>query len=455
MRNQSWLPGAFVAAVAFVLLSTASCGGCNGVDCVIQASEDLAEELISQKSPQVPDIVEIAGAPTCAPFVPASTVGQGLIFIDITQSMAGFTSGAEYREFDYVMDAVSGSLGVSNIVEFGNKGGALFSELPTSSAQHDQATYVGQNNPDYCLYNFALNWQEDKPILYLTDGVLSALSGTASGPTIGALYQWLEAGHHIGTMAFRGGFAGRLWSEQAGNWIGEVDVPDRPFYLFILTRDQNQLTAVLDQLRRVLLTGQGGTLREQFAPAGVVGDSPLTIVQFGERERSCSVQSVIPNFTQNTALGWTMVAGQTADDLKNSTQELVTWECFPAALANDPSEQWFSGGDMTFTYHVWAEPTFTAAANPLEANFEVAGSTLEGTIGRGFPTTTQYSFWALEMRGRRGPLRQDLRDLSTFSDTDVTRANRTYQFDFLIENLALFDFERNPATASFYLTVDH
>jgi hypothetical protein len=59
------------------------------------------------------------------------------------------------------------------------------------------------------------------------------------------------------------------------------------------------------------------------------------------------------------------------------------------------------------------------------------------------------------MRGKRGPLRQDLRDLATFSDTDITRANRTYQFDFLIENLALFDFERNPATASFYLTVDH
>ena len=112
MRNLTLkLPAA--AGVALILLAAAGCTqtesegasescarNINGID---ECSQQLAQQLEGAKTYSPPPAPEITGAPTCTPFDPGTPGGDGLMFIDITQSMAGFTSGTNYREFDYVM----------------------------------------------------------------------------------------------------------------------------------------------------------------------------------------------------------------------------------------------------------------------------------------------------------------------------------------------------------------
>jgi hypothetical protein len=423
--------------------------GCN-VNCVAQASIALAGSLEANSGSEPSDATTIADPPECTSFQPSPSTEDALMFIDITQSMAGFTAGAVYREFDEVMDDVSGALGLSRVVEFGRKGAALFTEGAVVRSLHSEAAYSGLNNPDYCLFDFALNWDGDKPIIYLTDGVQSAKSISASGPSVAALTKWLERGHHVGIMAFRGKFSGRLWSERAQDWIGPVREDSetrRPFYLFVLASDEAELEDVFEQLDSTLRQ-DGAALKPQYGTS-------LTTVQFGERERTCNLTTTIPYFTNDPPSRWTWV-----EDLKiatfavTDTTEIARWECDELVNApSDPSVR--RGGSVEFTYREWdraASAFGDPIGNPLGAAFSFQRGTLTGKIGND-PLIQPYTFWALEISGERGPMRPDLRALSTFSDATLDAADKTYRFDSLIENLAAADFEHQRPTATVYLTV--
>ena len=429
--------------------------GCN-VNCVAQASIALAGSLEANSGSEPSDATTIADPPECTSFQPSPSTEDYLMFIDITQSMAGFTAGAVYREFDEVMDDVSSALGLSRVVLFG-KSGALFQESAASFVLHDEAVYTGENNPDYCLWDFALNWDGDKPIVYLTDGVQSAESIGAPGPSVDALKKWLEKGHHVGIMAFRGKFSGRLWSEQAGNWIGvvsedfvsEASEKRRPFYLFVLASDEDELEDVFEQLDNTLRQ-DGAALKPQYGTS-------LTTVQFGERERACNLRSTMPYFMAETSSRWTWVDDQRIPAFKTDPgTEIGTWVCDD--LENAPSGP-SASGSVEFKYWEWdrnARAFGGPKNNPQGAKFNLEENTLRGTLGSNFPgTPTRHTFWALEVSGERGPMRPDLRALSTFSDATLDAADKTYRFDWLIANLAAADFERRPPTASLYMTVKH
>jgi len=419
------------------------------VNCVQQKSIELAKSLEANMGAVASAPTTIANPPACTSFQPSPSAEaeDALMFIDVTQSMAGFTAGATFREFDDVMDAVSSALGLSRVVLFGKKG-ALFQERPAGSVLHDETVYTGGNNPDYCLWDFALNWDGDKPIAYLTDGVQSAASIGALGPSVDALKKWLERGRHVGIMAFRGKFSGRLWSEQAQNWIGVVpEDPEttRPFYLFVLASDEAELKAVFGRLDTILRPG--GALHQQFG-------TNLTTVQFGERERVCTLTPTISFFVQNRMSNWTWVNNPKIPDFKTDPDtEIARWAC--NNLENAPSEP-SQSGSVEFKYWEWDG---TAGAfggpvnNPQGAQFNLEKDTLRGTIGKNVPTTTRYTFWDLEVSGQRGPLRSDLRALSTSSDATLEAADETYRFDWLIENLAAADFEHQRPTATLYLTL--
>ena len=443
----------YFAILSLGIALTAYAAACkNPRNLVTQKSIALADFLeANRESAEPSDTTTIANPPACTSFQPSPSNEDALMFIDITQSMAGFTAGTTYREFDEVMDAVSSALGLSRVVLFG-KSGALFQESAASFVLHDEAVYTGENNPDYCLWDFALNWDGDKPIVYLTDGVQSAESIGAPGPSVDALKQWLEKGHHVGIMAFRGEFSGRLWSEQARNWIG--DFPEdletgRPFYLFVLASDEAELRAVFGQLDTILRQN-GAALKPEYGTS-------LTTVQFGERERTCNLNSTIPFWDNAPGSRWTWVDDPDVDSLKiGQATEIASWAC--EGLENAPSDPSVNGS-VEFTYREWdsaAEAFGDPGDNPPEAKFNVANAKLTGTIGNGPPPPEPgYTFWALEISGERGPMRQELSDLSTFSDATLDAADKTYRFDSLIENLAAADFERQRPTAPFYMTLKH
>ena len=89
---------------------------------------------------------------------------------------------------------------------------------------------------------------------------------------------------------------------------------------------------------------------------------------------------------------------------------------------------------------------------PREADFSFSNGQLGGRIGE-ISETTNYGFFAFQISGQRGPLRDKLRELSTDTDVASEDASRTYRFSWLIDHLARFDFAREVPTGSFYLTV--
>ena len=143
----------------FAILSLGiTLSGCDYTNTVAQAGFALIDSLEANKISGPSDTTTIAAPPVCTSFQPSPSDENALMFIDITQSMAGFTAGADYREFDEVMETVSIALGLSRFVEFGRKGAALFTERAARRSFHTEAAYSGLNNPDYCLFDFALNW---------------------------------------------------------------------------------------------------------------------------------------------------------------------------------------------------------------------------------------------------------------------------------------------------------
>ncbi|MEQ8330666.1 MAG: hypothetical protein RH859_09415 [Longimicrobiales bacterium] len=373
--------------------------------------------------------------------------GRAILFVDGTQSMAGFTEGEAFREFDIVLDAVATGLGLTQVVMFGvteapPPAGGLFRIRPAGRGLHDENAYIGLNNPDYCLFDLARTSSDPRPILYLTDGVQSARSLGTPGPSVAVLQELIRTGHTVSVMAFRGGFAGRAWSEQASAWIPGVSVPDRPFYLIWVTRDQADSDFLFSMLSRASL-------------------GHVAFARFGGASPSCRLFPLIDRQSEQEDPLWILLPPSVARRIDSEHLPVAEWRCaLPPSTALE-----FVAASVASTFRAW-EPGSEGFSPPTEApvgtefssdSIHAEGTSssvvVKGTVGT--LTSSRYAYIALGLTATPGPLREDLRSLSTNSDVSPDEVSRTYRFAWLLDHLIQADFAREVPREQIGLTIQY
>jgi hypothetical protein len=415
--------GAWLAAVA----------GCGGeAERVARASQALATELAAADSP---------GPTPARVSVFASGGGETRLYVDASRSMAGFVGcRATATEFDQVLDRLANDLGITSVRLFGQPsgGGDLVEERDLDRSVHCGDAFRRLQNPDYELY---ARMEQDSAAavnVYFSDGVQSATTAATPSPSVRALQTWLANGRALAILAFRSRFSGEPWSEQRNAWMDSTEVPDRPFYVFVLGTTEAAIDQTLARLSPSL--------------------KPEATLRFPADPFTCGIRRKVQAQRETSSPLWALVPPSVHRQMSAQPIHVADYAC----TIRDGYPLRAVEAALTVSYRRWDGQGFGAEVPlPEPASFAVgtpaasaAGSVtpVHGTVPRDHPGTL-FGFYHVRLSPRPGALKAELESLSTESDADPAQFNRTYRFSWLVEHLVRSQFARGPRPASLFLTI--
>lgn len=411
---------------------TITLAGCEQeLDRVMAASRKLSGDLAQADS----------GGSARPATAPAPKGDETRLYVDASRSMAGFVGcSATATEFDQVLDRMANDLGITSVRLFGESAGGapLVEERSLDRSVHCPDAFRRLQNPDYELYTLMEGDSAARVNVYFSDGVQSATSAATPSPSVRALQAWLAKGRALAILAFRGRFAGDAWSEQRGAWMGPVDVPDRPFYVFVLAPSEKDVDETLAKLSPSL--------------------QPEATLRFPSAPFSCGVRRRVAAQAETTSPPWALVPPSVHRQMAENPVHVSDYAC--TIRAGYPLRAVEAA--LSASYRRWDGQGFgDEGALPEPAAFTLGkpapGATgsvtpLHGTVPRDQPGTL-FGFYHLRLTPRPGALRPELESLSTESDADRGQFNRTYRFSWLVEHLVRSQFARGPRPASLFLTI--
>lgn len=448
-RRLSVAPTAIL--VCFATFGTAGCGP-GETEQVQRASKELAASLASDvSSGERRSVPARDSLPSCR--IDSSDVrleGGLRLYLDATQSMAGFTGGAATAtRFDNVLDRISGLTGLSRLTLFGRQsetGGEILTEARFGPDLHRKGTFVRTYNPDYCLFRAFTAAGGEGVHLYVSDGVQSAVSFGVPSPTAVALRQWLSDGRSLAILAFRSEFSGRAWSEQLRNWVGTAEVDRRPFYLFVLAPDDAALDAVLE---------------DRVGPDDFDGD--VELFRFSPDPVRCRVEASGQYQNRASEPAWSFLTAAQQERLEEAEDEVATVSC--ERTPNYPLGEVLARVDTEYRPWRTEQGTFAEPENPPPMAAYSAQPVSNGSSG-GLPdlkvrgrapddTDTRFGLYHLQLEIHPGDLVATAEEITTDSDADPESFDRTYRFDWLLEHLVRWQMARTAPRESFFLTLTY
>lgn len=406
-------------------------GGCDSArEAAYDQSIALAESLGTSSSTRV-DLHEPVGSPTVD------------MYVDGSQSMAGFTAGRVATLFDEVLDKITFTVGIDSLYRFGQYPGGFFERFPASSQMRQTEFYDRTNNPDQQLFSRILADTTGRAFLYITDGVLSDQGGLNQASVVNQLTSHLARGGGIGLLVFRSAFRGRAWSEQNKAWIGEADVEARPFYLFLIAPSEASLDILFTRL---------GSLRL----------SADHLYRFDRAAVSCAplLAKKMPTEYAVPKRHWYWVP---LDELEKQQREhMLTYSC-------DVEEDFPLTGfqaDLKSTLYTWdlSAKRFrpspeTAASVRLAVSSDKTDSSehkSEATVTTFFDLPAgRFHFLHVRAASPLGHLRPELDSLSTDSDATLEAFTRTYRLGWLVEELAHHQLQGPQVSQPLFLTLEN
>lgn len=411
---------------------------------MVEASQKLARELAAHDR----------GGPLPNP----AHMGQARntnarLYLDASRSMAGFVgcSGSP-TEFDQVMDRLANDLEITDVRLFGTPPGAgsLVEERPLDRSVHCPDAFRRLQNPDYELY--ALLEHDSTVNVYITDGVQSATRATTPSPSVAALQRWLAGGRALAILAYRSRFTGDAWSEQRNGWIGPVNVPDRPFYVFVLASTEE---AVDETIARI-------SPEEDSLPEGSARSAgrlrPDLTLRFPAAPFACEIRRKIGAQQMMDPPPWALVPPSVHRQMVGNPIPVADYIC----TIRDGYPLRTVEGTLRADYRRWdgqkfGDPTPLPEGASLRTRRSLATgdrsvTVVQGTIPLDQPGTL-FGFYHVRLSPRPGALKAQMDSLSTNSDIDPAQFNRTYRFSWLVEHLVRSQFARGPHPASLFLTI--
>lgn len=364
------------------------------------------------------------------------------IFIDGSQSMGGFAGClSSPTEFDNALDHLSVDLGVTSVVRFGGDGrSATFERLPIDRKVHCPDFFSHAQNPDADLFARILADSLNMVSLYVTDGVQSDLAANQS-PSVKVLDQWVEAGYPLAILAMKSRFDGRAWSEARKAWVGRWKTPSRPFYVYVFARSDAQLDAVL----------------ARFNPAL---KSKSRVLRFGDSMIRCTLEGdAIPKQSFDRDPLWMMLALSSTKKLEDKALGVAQQNC---SVSNDSPLRAIQFAVSATSYGRWNSKGFTFPLSvPAGTRFAADSNALSPDGFRAIlrvriadDPTTRFGFYAVTLKPAAVDLKRDVAELSTDNDAELTSADKTYRFAWVVEQLMRAQVERTVASASLAMTVN-
>jgi hypothetical protein len=409
--------------------------GCGGGDQqhAIDASRQLSAR-VKRADPTLPAppaaVARPAGAPT------------PVLHVDASESMRGFVNCLQRpTQFDRVLDRLTVDLGITSVTSFGaqrSQDRATMDVVPASRELHCPAFYKWHQNPDYQLFDAITADSGGATHFYLSDGVQSDFVGHNQSPSVERLGRWLERGHALALLAFRGRFEGRGWSETRQAWIENVSTEKRPFYLFVLAPTESALDATLGKLSRTLLDS---ALVQRFAPGAAACDVALARVS---------------SVTRDEKLPWVMLTQAATQKAASTPVAVADYACrirpeFPLATLRPRV--------LGVGYWRWKGTAFDSASAPNGLVVSTrptaespAGASTPLLVTAGTGADTRFGFAHVVLGAEPGALRPAVLALSADADAERADQDRTYRIGWLVEQLARAQVERTVAPRSFSLT---
>ena len=358
--------------------------------------------------------------------------------------MAGFV-GCDQRlsVFDNVLARMASDLSVSRVVLFGEAsapGASLYEERALDQSLRCPEAYARLQNPDFRLIERIQADSAAGLSVYLTDGVQSATSAATPSPSVRGLQQWLSQGRALAILAFRGEFDGQGWSERRGQWIGDVSVPDRPFYAFLFAWNEEEMDRALARLSPQLKQ-----------------DADLIRLRSGAIH--CDVEPKILAETGTSDPLWLLMSPAAQNSLAASPGIIAQYAC-----RIDPNHPVRTvSARIEATHRPWLGSAFgDAQALPSGVSFsaDTATATQAGSaapVWASIPEvpSTRFGFYHLVLHGQPGGIKPPLLALSTDDDADPADFNRTFRFSWLLEHLVRAQFERESPRDPFFFTATY
>lgn len=428
-----------VVLQSIALLAVALVMGCKTEpDRVKEESKTLAKESVEAYSDSAGysgstlDDSHSAAAPTPA-FV-----------IDASRSMVGFVDGDHDSEFSRVLDRLTTSMGVQQAWKFGQAArgsGDLMEMRPLDRSVHRPSFYDRLQNPDHELFALAVSDSTDRPYVYVTDGVQSAERGENQAAALNHLREHLQEGGALAILAFKSQFSGRGWSEQQQQWIGDVDVADRPFYAIITASSTADMNALMSMMPPDLLEA-------------------ATVMTFGGELIRCTTSPAdLPKVSESSDRSWFMLELSAAASASPEAVTLGTLECeIPTGLPLVTVR-----AEVSSLYRPWdhAEGRF-GGPEPSPSTFSV-GAPSARSGGSSAPITallrdvpqTGYGYYELRFAAEAGDIASAVEELSSESDDEAEDFRRTYRLKWLVEPLVREAAARAELPPPLAFTVQH
>jgi hypothetical protein len=421
--------------LAGVLAISSGCGSACRRSEVAHASRDLALALSQNKQPEPerPPTTSLASLET-------------RLYLDATESMAGFVGGANRSTFDQLLDEIGTALPRCQLFRYGQEvdvsstePSPIFARTGFGAQVHDPTFYSADFNPDDRLVEYLASEAPSIFSVIVTDGVYSEPAGSTSPPVVEAYRKCMQRGMSLGVFVLRSEFVGNFYSESRRAWLGQLSVPSRPFYAFVLS------------------------------PAA------KAIEDFAERIRTPFPEAELLLFASAGARAtMSLKSGPTAYSSSRSGEPL--WGMFEARAFTDagvfpleytidldiPSN--YPAAEMRIEtaadYYTWRDGRFVKSeTGPPEGfraeteKFDPATSGAEGTrlrISIPFDRSVDYGFYHLRITPMFKSVRGSIADLSTRDDGNPQDANRTFRFYELITALTDVHFAAHiaPRTSS-------
>ena len=409
--------------VVFTVCAASLLSGCSGeLEKAMQASRELGR--VEALSPPEP---------------PAGAMGTAL-YVDPTESVRGFAAcgreGQQPSPYTLVLQRTARLISATEVVYFGQRtrpDTISFQRVPATGELGCPGPLNWQNNPDFALHSAIRADTLHDLSIYLTDGVLSDVDGVLPTRSARELRDWLAEGNQFAVVAFRGSFRGRFWSEERQRMLpSPMEVPDRPFYLFVFSRTGPRLDEFLDGV------------------AAFAGDLDLVgIARFGGGVR-CDVQTTGTLLRRLDANQWLAVRLG-----RDGIEVPLTFNC------RTPRHWVLAEISLTPTleYWRWVTRRFNEADRPRDGvriddlRIAVDGRGASGT-GRSVlelqdDVGARFGHYNVSFAAGAGSVPAWLTELYGESDGSLGELNRTYRLGWVFEGLVSDELARQGVVSRF------
>jgi hypothetical protein len=302
----------------FLAVSLAACGG-DMVDVMDASKQAVAEDRKAAPSPP-----------------PRGEVGQVLLVVDDSASMAGFVApeGRPRTRFSTTLGQISSHLGTPEVATFRQPAAASSSTTLESLLEphpggigrsfETPASYCGSHNPDDRLFR-AVVAEGARSLVFLTDGVFSAPEAAGVLPVVAALEEAIAQGWSVGILPLDSQYHGipcdrcglacgarrvfhsesRVLSGGSGSLSPMVcdEVGSRPFYAFVLSPSDAVFESLRDFARAHLQMVEGFLFSRRGGAVFLQSASWSASIEPGEDADAAEA----PLIDGDTKLSWLMV----------------------------------------------------------------------------------------------------------------------------------------------------